>query len=198
MRGVHEYHGQPVTRCALLLSILTFQRPGNIRQMEWSELDLPGRLWTIPAQKMKGRVQVKITDRPHLVPLARQAIAALEEIQPLTGGGRYVFPNMANHERPMSDAAVNLGLRRIGFSGDELVAHGLRSMARTVLVERTDTPADVIEAQLAHTKSGPLGRAYDRAEFMVQRKKLMQVWADLLDTYASGAKVVPLAKGRKS
>jgi integrase len=192
VRAMRGYSGQPTTRTALMLSALLFQRPGNIRAMEWAHVDLESAMWTIPAKEMKRTVHGKLNGRPHLVPLAPQAVALLTDLKPLTGHGRYVFPGLQSHERPMSENTVNVALRRLGFSGDEMVAHGFRSMARTLMVEHTDIPADVIEAQLAHTKSGPLGAAYDRAEYLAQRRRMMKTWADYLDKLAAGAEVIPL------
>ena len=129
--------------------------------------------------------------RPSLVPLAPQALAYLTELRPLTGHGRYVFPSLRTGERPMSDNTINAALRRMGFSQDEMSAHGFRATARTLMIERMPgISADVIEAQLAHGKSGPLGMAYDRAEFMEQRRKMMIEWADYLDELRIGAEVI--------
>ena len=191
MRSIADYEGQPTTRAALLLSALLFQRPGNIRQMEWAEVDLEGELWTIPSLKMKRKLHGKLNGRPHFVPLPRQAVETLRELHPLTGHGRYVFPSLLTGERPMSENTVNTALRRMGYSGEEMTAHGFRAMARTIIVERTSIHPDVIEAQLAHGKSGPLGSAYDRADFMEQRRQMMQTWADYLDKLRDGAKVLP-------
>lgn len=193
MRDIDAYTGQPVTRAALLLSALTFQRPGNIRAMEWAEVDLDGAMWTIPAAKMKRTVHGKINGRPHMVPLAPQALAALKEIQPLTGHGRYVFPSMMGQGKCMSENTVRLALRRMGYTNDEMTPHGNRAMARTLMVENLPgVSADVIEAQLAHGKSGPLGAAYDRADFMQQRRELMRRWADYLDRLRVGGQVIRL------
>jgi integrase len=181
MRAIAGYHGQPVTRTALLLSALLFQRPGNMRQMEWSEVDLGAGMWTIPSQKMKRKKLEKQNGRPHLVPLARQAVVALTDLQPLTGRSRYVFPAVVSAKRPMSENTVRVALRRLGFDNETMSPHGFRAMARTMLVERLDIHPDVIEAQLAHGKAGPLGAAYDRAEFLDQRRKMMQAWATYLD-----------------
>ncbi len=193
MRAIYEYPGQPATRAALQLSALLFQRPANIRMMEWAELDLQAGMWTIPAAKMKRKVAGKVNGRPHFVPLAPQAVLVLEGLKPLTGHGRYVFPSLITGERPMSENTVNTALRRMGFGQNEMTAHGFRSMARTIIAERLPGVAvDVIEAQLAHGKSGPLGMAYDRAEYMEQRRALMQTWADYLDRLRTGAEVVQL------
>ena len=186
MRAIAEYEGQPLTRAALELSALLFQRPGNIRQMEWAELDLDRLLWTIPAAKMKRTVHGKMNGRPHLVPLAPRALAILEELQPLTGHGRFVFPSLLTGERSMSENTLRTALRRMGYTNEEMTPHGFRAMARTVLVEQLNMNPEVIEAQLAHGKSGPLGAAYDRAEFMEQRRAMMKKWADYLDGLRDG------------
>jgi integrase len=193
LRAIDAYTGQPMTRVALALSALLFQRPGNVRQMEWAWVDLENSMLTIPSQDMKRRIHQKINGRPHLVPLAPQAVTLLQEIEPLTGHGRYVFPSLRTVERPMSDNTINAALRRMGFAKDEMSAHGFRATARTLMVERIKgISADVIEAQLAHGKSGPLGNAYDRAEFMDQRCKMMCEWADYLDRLRTGADVIPI------
>lgn len=181
MRAIHGYHGQPVTRIALLLSAMLFQRPGNIRQMEWAELDLDAGMWSIPSAKMKRTKREKLNGRPHLVPLAPQAVAALKDLHPLTGGGRFVFPALTTVKRPMSENTVRVALRRLGFDNETMTPHGFRAMARTVMVERLNVAPDVIEAQLAHGKSGPLGAAYDRAEFLEQRRAMMKTWANYLE-----------------
>lgn len=193
LRAIDGYTGQPATRAALTLSALLFQRPGNIRQMEWAWIDFDKAMLTIPSAQMKRRLAQKLNGRPHLVPLSPQAMACLNEIKPLTGHGRYVFPSLRTGERPMSENTVNAALRRLGFTGDEMTAHGFRAMARTLLIERIPgISPEVIEAQLAHGKSGPLGMAYDRAEFMEQRRQMMTVWADYLDKLRKGADVVHL------
>lgn len=195
MRAMDAYEGQPVTQAALLLSALLFQRPGNIRAMEWAWLDLDAAMLTIPSEAMKRTVAAKINGRPHRVPLAHQAVAILQELQPLTGHKQHVFPSTRGEGRAMSEMTVNAALRRMGFSGEEMTAHGFRAMARTLMVEKLPgIHPDVIEAQLAHGKSGPLGAAYDRAEFMEQRRTMMQTWADYLDKLRQGADVVPMPK----
>lgn len=195
LRAIDGYTGQPMTKAALALSALLFQRPGNIRQMEWTWIDFDKALLTIPSQDMKRRLAQKLNGRPHFVPLAQQAIAILKELQPLTGHGRYVFPSLRTGERAMSDNTINAALRRMGFASDEMSAHGFRAMARTLMIERIPgISADVIEAQLAHGKSGPLGAAYDRAEFMEQRRRMMSEWADYLDKLRMGAEVIQFKK----
>jgi len=192
LRDIAGYAGQPLTRAALTLSALVFQRPGNIRAMEWGEVDTDAALWTIPAAKMKRTVHGKTNGRPHLVPLAPQALAVLEELRPLSGHGRYVFPSLLTGERCMSENTIRAALRRMGYTNDEMTAHGFRAMARTLIGERLPgIHQDVIEAQLAHGKAGPLGMAYDRAEYMEQRRQMMQAWADYLDRLREGAQVLP-------
>ena len=195
LRAIEGYEGSPLTRAALKLSALLFQRPANIRAMEWCWIDFEKALLTIPAAAMKRRLHGKINGRPHLVPLAPQAVAALQEVLPLSGHRRYVFPSVRTGDRPMSDNTINAALRRLGFANEEMSAHGFRAMARTLIAERfPDIHEDVIEAQLAHGKSGPLGMAYGRAEYMAQRVKMMQTWADYLDQLRDGAKVFELRK----
>ncbi|MGN6831083.1 tyrosine-type recombinase/integrase [Paucibacter sp. M5-1] len=191
LRAIDGYTGQPTTRAALQLSALIFQRPGNVRAMEWAWIDLDAALLTIPAAAMKRTAHGKLNGRPHLVPLARQSLALLTALKPLTGHGVYVFPSARTGERPMSDGTLNAALRRLDFSGDEHVAHGFRAMARTMMAEIIHgIDPEVVEAQLAHGKSGPLGSAYDRAEYMEQRRLMMQTWADYLDQLRAGAKVL--------
>jgi integrase len=191
LRAIDGYTGQPTTMAALKLSALFFQRPGNIRAMEWAWLDLENAMLSIPPSDMKRSKQEKVTGKPHLVPLATQAVKILKAIQPLTGHGRYVFPGARDHARPMSDGTVNAALRRLDFGNDTHVAHGFRAMARTMIAERIPgIPADMVEAQLGHGKTGPLGSAYDRAEYLAQRRQMMQTWADYLDQLRALGKVI--------
>jgi integrase len=193
LRAIDAYKGQGVTRAALALAPLVFQRPGELRQAEWSEFDLVAATWTIPSARLKRTKARKASGSPHLVPLSKQACAILNDLQPLTGGGRYVFPGLRTAKRPMSDAAVLAALRRMGFPKDEMSGHGFRAMARTMLVERLGVDEAVVEAQLAHEVRDSLGRAYNRAEFVAQRVAMMQIWADYLDRLRKGgADVVPL------
>ena len=182
LRSIDDYRGQPVTRAALKLAPLVFQRPGELRQAEWSEIDLDEATWTIPPHRMKRSKDGKAAGPSHIVPLSTQAVAALLELKPLTGHGRYVFPSLRTGERPMSDNAVLSALRRMGYPKDEMSGHGFRAMARTMLAERLDVAESVIEAQLAHSVPDALGRAYNRTEFIAQRRRMMQAWADYLDT----------------
>lgn len=171
LRAIDSYSGHPTTRVALVLSALLFQRPGNIRQLEWTWIDLNKAMLTIPAPSMKRSIHGKINGRPHFVPLASQAVAQLKEIQILTGEQKYVFPSVRSASRPMSEMTVTAAMRRMGFGKDEITAHGFRAMAETTMLE-TMPGIDVgaLEAQLGHGKSGPLGGAYDRAEYMHYRR----------------------------
>jgi integrase len=144
MRAIAAYEGQPLTRAALELSALLFQRPGNIRQMEWSEVDFDRALWIILAAKMKRTVHGKVNGRPHLVPLAKRAVAILRELHPLSGHGRYVFPSLLTGERCMSENTLRTALRRMGYTNDEMTPHGFRAMARTILVEQLNVNPDVM------------------------------------------------------
>lgn len=195
LRAFDGYGGSPITKAALRISALFFQRPGNIRQMEWAWIDLDNAMMTIPPASMKRVLSEKTNGKPHYVPLARQAIAILQELQPLTGSGRYVFPGARSALRPMSENTVNAALKRMDFGTDDHVPHGFRAMARTMIAERmVGIPEAMVEAQMAHGKTGPLGSAYDRAEYMEQRRAMMQTWADYLDTLRTGAQVIPLVK----
>jgi integrase len=192
LRAVDSYTGQPGTRAALQLGALTFQRPGNVRTMQWAHLDLDGGTWSIPAAEMKPSKQDKETGAPHLVPLASQAVAILRELQPLTGSGPLVFPGLRSRLRPISDMTLNAALRRLGFGPDEMTGHGFRAMARTVMIENMPgIDPEWIEAQLAHGKRGALRGAYDRAKYLAQRRQMMQAWADYLDRLRAGAQVLP-------
>ncbi|HZJ17491.1 MAG TPA: integrase arm-type DNA-binding domain-containing protein [Chthoniobacteraceae bacterium] len=196
LRAIEGYKGMPITRAALQLAPLVFVRPGELRKAEWSEFDLDAAVWRIPAARMKHTKQEKLSGAPHVVPLSRQALAVVRELQPLTGHGRYVFPSPRTGERPMSDNGVLSALRRMGFPSDEMTGHGFRAMARTLLAERLNVDEAVIEAQLAHAVKDALGRAYNRTEFLEQRRKMLQTWADYLDKLREGAEIVPLRRKR--
>jgi integrase len=191
LRAMHDYQGLPTTRSALLLAPLVFVRPGELRQAEWAEFDLDAAEWKIPAERMKLIKAKKAEGGFHWVPLASQAVALLRDLHPLTGHGRYVFPSPRSDDRPISDNAVLSALRRMGFAKDEMTGHGFRAMARTLLQERLGVEVAIIEAQLAHAVKDSLGRAYNRTEFLVQRRQMMQLWADHLDRLRVGAEVLP-------
>ncbi|CAH2031723.1 tyrosine-type recombinase/integrase [Trichlorobacter ammonificans] len=187
LRAIEGFKGTFHVKCALKLAPMLFVRPGELRQMEWSELDLDGAQWNIPAEKMKMKI-------PHIVPLAKQAVEVLRELQPLTGYGRYVFPCHRSPLRPMTNNAVNAALRRMGYTSDEMTGHGFRAMARTILDEVLQVRPDYIEHQLAHAVKDPNGRAYNRTAHLAERRKMMQQWADYLDGLKAGAKVIPLKR----
>jgi integrase len=188
MRAINGYQGHMTTRVALLLCAYLFQRPGEIRGAEWNEIDLDASTFTIKSARMKRSLQGKATGAPHVVPLSQQAAALLRDLHPLTGQGRLVFPGLRSRDRPISDMTLNAALRRLGFGPDDMTAHGFRAMARTLLHERLNVTPDVIEAQLAHAVPDALGRAYNRTEFLDQRRKMMQDWADYLDRLRLGRK----------
>lgn len=189
LRAIDAYDGSHVVKSAMQLAPLTFVRPGELRQAEWSEFDFEAALWSIPAERMKMK-------EPHLVPLSKQALAILTALHPLTGHGQYLFPSGRSITRPMSDNAVNAALRRMGFEKDEMTGHGFRAMARTVLDEVLHQRVDIVEHQLAHAVKDPLGRAYNRTSFLPERVEMMQLWSDYLDSLKSSgsAKVIPLKR----
>ena len=180
LRAMYAYKGGPFVRTALLLAPLLYQRPANLRMMEWEELDLDGQLWTIPSAKMKRSVQEKENGEPHVVPLPKQAVAMLRELKPLSGRGRYVFPGQRDHDRPMSDNSVRTALYSLGF-GDEQSWHGFRASARTMLVDQLDLDPLAIEANLAHAVKDANGRSYNRTKYLAKRFDQIQQWADYLD-----------------
>jgi integrase len=133
---------------------------------------------------------VRDTETDHIVPLSSQAVAILRELQPLTGGGRYVFPGARSSDRPMSETATLAALRRMGFAKDEMSGHGFRAMARTILAEELHIDPQIIERQLAHKVPDALGTAYNRTKFLTDRRAMMQAWADYLDKLKAGADVI--------
>jgi integrase len=175
LRSLDGYDGTIVVRCALRLAPLVFVRPNELRKAEWSEINLDRAEWTIPAWRMKMRQTLT-------VPLARQAVAILREIQLVTGDGKYVFPSARSIARPMSDNAILAALRRSGVAADEMTGHGFRAMARTILDEVLNVRVDLIEHQLGHAVKDPNGRAYNRTAFLAERTEMMQQWADYLDS----------------
>jgi integrase len=193
LRDVMAYEGHPVTRAALKLSALLLLRPGELRHAEWAWIDLDGATLTVPAEVMKRKKADKLDGPPHVVPLAPQALAILRDLQPLTGGEgrRYVFPSLLTGERCMSENTVRGALRRMGYGNDDMTAHGFRAMARTLIAERLCVAPEVIEAQLAHAVGDALGRAYNRTQFLEQRRDMMAKWADYLDRLREGASRPP-------
>ncbi|WP_020481974.1 tyrosine-type recombinase/integrase [Methylomonas sp. MK1] len=187
LRACEDYTGQFATRCALRLSFLVMLRPGEVRKAEWSEIDLDRAEWRIPAAKMKMREE-------HIIPLSRQAIAILEEIKPLTSNSRFVFPSVRSNARSMSENTITGALRRLGYTGAEMTAHGFRGMASTRLNEAHLFHPDAIERQLAHGEQNSVRAAYNRAQYLPERVKMLQWWADYLDSLKEGAAVVPFQR----
>jgi integrase len=183
LRAIDDYKGSFIVKCALQLATLFFVRPGELRQAQWSEINLETAEWNIPVERMKLPLKTKQARKGqfHLVPLSSQAIAILKELQPFTGNSKYVFPSHRTLSRPMSDNAVLSALRRMGYAKDEMSGHGFRAMARTILDEVLQVRTDFIEHQLAHAVRDPNGRAYNRTAHIAERRKMMQVWADYLD-----------------
>ncbi len=190
LRTLDDYQGHFVVKCALRLAPMFFVRPGELRNAEWSEIDLDEAVWNIPAHKMKMK-------QAHIVPLCRQAVEILTQLIELTGASRYVFPSGRSFARPMSNNAVNAALRRMGYDKETMTGHGFRALARTILDEVLHIRPDYIEHQLAHAVRDPNGRAYNRTAHLNERRKMMQTWADYLDGLKAGAVVVPFktAKG---
>lgn len=193
LRASDAYRGGPVMRVALRLAPILFQRPGNLRTMRWTDVDLARGLWSIPSEDMKRTKAQKINGQAHVVPLPKQALAYLTDLHPLTGGGEYVFPGLRDRKAPMSEAGVNAALHAMGYKGRHCW-HGYRATGRTILRQVLKYPADVIEAQLAHTGQITHGGAYDRATHIEERGEMLQTWADYLDKLAAGADVIPLVK----
>ena len=181
LRDIQNYQGTFVVQCAFRLSPLLFQRPGEIRKMLWSDLDLVAKEW---------RPFVSKTDFHHIVPLPTQAIAILEEIKPLTGSDQYVFPCMRGNGRPMSENTIMTALKSLGYDSDVMTAHGFRTTASTLLNEQGWSP-DAIERQLSHSPRDQVRAAYNRAQYLDERRRMMQSWADYLDGLKAGAQVIP-------
>ncbi len=167
------YEGSLVVRAALKLAPLVFARPGELRTAKWADIDLAAGEWRYVATK---------TGVPHIVPLASQAVEVLRELQPVTRSSEFVFPSLHGKGRPMSDSTINAALRRMGFDSRTMTGHGFRAMARTILDEVLGFRPDYIEHQLAHAVRDPNGRAYNRTAHLTERRKMMQAWADYLDS----------------
>ena len=192
LRAMDGYDGQLVTLIALKLSPHVFVRPGEMRHAEWQEFDFDAAVWTIPAEKMKGR-------KPHRVPLSAQAIDLLRTLQAVTGKPKgYVFPSIRSTARAMSENTVNAALRRLGFTGDEMTAHGFRAMASTLLNESGKWHPDAIERALAHKDGDSVRAAYHRGAHWNERVQMAQWWSDHLDTLRKGAEIVHFPDRRTS
>src|SRR5215813_3105104 len=192
LRAIDAYEGYFATKCALRLAPLVFVRPGELRKAQWREIDLDKGEWRIPAERMKMREQ-------HIVPLSRQAVEILRELEPLTNRPMpsrpnapcYIFPSGRTRERPMSENAILAALRRMGYTNEEMTGHGFRSMASTLLHEQ-GWNHQVIERQLAHAERNAVSAAYNFAEHLPERRRMMQAWADYLDGLKDGAEVITL------
>jgi integrase len=191
LRAIDAYPGQPSVAYALRLAPLVFVRPGELRGARWAEFELDGDepTWRIPKERMK-------MDREHVVPLARQSVNLLRELQPLTGDGALLFPSIRGDGRELSENTLNAALRTLGFGKDEMTAHGFRTLASTNLNELGFHP-DLIELQLAHAPKDQVRAAYNRAQRLKERRAMMQSWADYLDGLKAGAKVVGI-KGKRA
>jgi integrase len=185
LRAIEGYDGQPGTRYALRLAPHVFVRPGELRQAEWVEFDLDNAIWRIPASRTKMR-------KEHVVPLSRQAVAIMDEAALVSGQGRLAFPGLRSPSRPISENTFNAALRRLGYSKDEMTAHGFRSTASTLLNESGRWSPDAIERALAHGERDKVRAAYNRAAHMEERRAMAQWWSDFLDTLRDGAAVIPL------
>ena len=183
LRQLDAYQGSLPVRSALLLAPLVFVRPGELRQARWQDIDLDAAEWRFVASK---------TQQQHVVPLSRQAVSILRDLQPVTGAGEFVFPGFRNRKRAMSDSAVLAALRTMGIGKEVMSGHGFRATARTLLDEALGFAPHLIEHQLAHSVRDPLGRSYNRTQHLPERRAMMQRWSDYLDELRAGAKVVQL------
>ncbi|MGH8296438.1 MAG: tyrosine-type recombinase/integrase [Steroidobacteraceae bacterium] len=186
LRAIDGYQGDASTCAALKLAPLMFVRPGELRGAEWSEFGLEAAEWRIPGERMK-------MGDTHIVPLSTQALEILRALRPLTGSAKYLFPSLRTRDRPISENTLNAALRRMGFTQDEMTAHGFRAMASTLLDEQ-GFPPDVIELQLAHQERNRVRAAYNRAQRLAERRQMMQAWADYLDGLKASGNVVPIRR----
>lgn len=189
LRSIDAFEGQQTTRTALQLMALLFPRPGELRGATWTEFDLDNAIWAIPAERAKMR-------RPHRIPLSRQALAILRDLKEVTGISEFVLHSTWTTRKPLSENTMNLALRRIGYSKDEMTSHGFRASAATLLNEAGIWNADAIERQLGHVEGNDVRRAYTRGEHWEERIKMMQWWADYLDELRMTGQVVAIEKKR--
>lgn len=187
LRSIEAYSGQPVTKLALRFTSHVFQRPGEVRKAEWTEIDFEKALWTIPADRMKQR-------QAHRVPLSQQAVAILREARELSVGGRYIFPKLGSPLKPMCENAINGALRRMGYGPAEMTAHGFRSTASSLLNESGKWSADAIERALSHADGNQVRAAYHRGAHWPERIEMAQWWSDHLDTLRKGADVLAFSQ----
>jgi integrase len=188
LRAIDGFDGQVATKLALKLAPHVFVRPGELRQAEWSEIDLEAAVWRIPAAKMKMRQE-------HAVPLSKQSVAILREAQKLSGRGRFVFPSVRTNTRPMSENTINAALRRLGYGTDEMTGHGFRSTASTLLNESGKWSTDAIERALAHRDSDTVRAAYHRGSHWQERVSMAEWWSDHLDTLRHSGQIIPVKFG---
>lgn len=191
MIAISGYEGSMVVRAALKLSALLFQRPGEIRSMEWSQIDIHSATWSIPAEKMKMR-------QAHVVPLSKQVVYILTELHPHTGQSKYVLPGPRGHDRRLSGNGVRTALRTMGFDNSTMTPHGFRAMARTMLDEVLEFRVDWIEQQLAHQVRDSNGRAYNRTKHLDGRREMMQAWSDYLYELGLGSRESAKPTSRQS
>lgn len=189
LRAIDGYSGEFATIIALKLTPHIFQRPGEVRQMQWKELDLDKAIWSLPVLRMKQR-------KPHSVPLSTQSVALIREMKSITGNGKYVFPSVRSKERPMSENTINGALRRLGFTGSEMTAHGFRTTASTLLNESGKWQPDAIERSLSHAEKNQVRAAYNRGSYWDERVKMAQWWSDHLDSLRLGAEVISIRTNR--
>lgn len=179
LRAIDDYQGDPAVMHALKLTPHVFQRPGEIRQMEWVEVNFEKKVWTLPAAKMTMR-------QPHAVPLSSQALAILKSMRQLTGKGKYVFPSVRTRDRSISENTINAALRRMGYSKDEMTAHGFRTTASSFLNDSGKWNPDAIERALAHMVAGSIRRIYNQSPYWPESVAMAQWWSDHLDELRAG------------
>lgn len=189
LRDIDTYRGQPPTVCALKLAPLIFIRPGELRAAKWADIDMDARQWSYTPPKTRNQ-----TGTEHIVPLSSQAIAILRELHTLTGSSVYVFPQLTNMKKCMSENTVNGALRRMGYTSEEMCGHGFRAIARTILDEVLGYRIELIEQQLAHRVADMHGRAYNRTKHLAERSEMMQAWADYLDNLKKDSTAILLEK----
>jgi integrase len=187
LRDIDEYGGSFIVKCALQLAPMFFLRPGELQKGEWSEVDFDNAQWNIPAPRMKMK-------QAHIVPLSSQALKILKSLYAVTGDGKFMFPNYRTTTRPMSNVAMLVALRSMGFDKETMTTHGFRATARTIMEEVLQERYELIEHQLAHTVRDANGRAYNRTTHLEARRAMMQRWSDYLDSIKSLAKVIPISK----
>jgi integrase len=189
LRGIENYRGSPIVRCALRLAPHVFVRPGELRNARWADVDWEAAEWRFTLSK---------TATQHVVPLSTQAVAILREVEAVSGGGTYVFPGARSMRLPMSENAVLYALRGLGFDGDTMTGHGFRAAARTILDEVLGWRVDLVEHQLGHAVKDANGRAYNRTSHLPERRKMMQAWSDFLDVLRTGSNVTAIGAAKAS